>query len=211
MAASGASLAFSSITTDAGDATSDPNNGSGEGGGPVTLKASGNVGVGAISTHGGSGRALGGGGPGGAVSVTGDRVTTGSVTALGENLSAAGGSVVLSAQSSLLVGGVIDTSGAAGSTGNPGGAGGSMLLSAAHGPLTLGGRLRSEGGAGGNGPAVGATAATAARSSWSRSPSAPRPASSAAAATAAPRASRTDRAVMAATAAWFASGHRRRR
>jgi hypothetical protein len=69
--ATGASLALGSITADAGDATSDPLNGSGESGGPVTLKATGVVGTGAISTHGGSGRALGGGGPGGPVSITG--------------------------------------------------------------------------------------------------------------------------------------------
>ena len=36
----------------------------------MTLKATGVVGTGAISTHGGSGRALGGGGPGGPVSIT---------------------------------------------------------------------------------------------------------------------------------------------
>jgi hypothetical protein len=151
----GVSVALGSITADAGDASSDPSNGSGEAGGPVTVKATGNAAVGAVSTHGGSGRALGGGGAGGTVAVTGDRVTTGSITALGENLSAPGGSVTLSSQSALIVGGAIDTSGAAGSSGNPGGAGGPMLLST-HGPLTLGGRLRSEGGGGGSGAAAGA-------------------------------------------------------
>ena len=64
--------------------------------------------------------------------------------------------MTLSAQSGLLVGGAVDTSGAAGAAGRPGGGGGTMLLSAAHGPLTLGGRLRSEGGAGGAGGAQGA-------------------------------------------------------
>ena len=73
---SGASLALGAITADAGDATSDPLNGNGEGGGAVTLKATGAVGVGAISSRGGSGRALGGGGSGGPVRITGDRVST---------------------------------------------------------------------------------------------------------------------------------------
>ena len=63
-------LALGAITTDAGDATSDPLNGSGESGGAVTLKATGVVGAGAISARGGSGRALGGGGAGGAVTIT---------------------------------------------------------------------------------------------------------------------------------------------
>ena len=44
--ATAASLAVGSITADAGDATSDPANGSGESGGPVTLKATGVVGTG---------------------------------------------------------------------------------------------------------------------------------------------------------------------
>ncbi len=125
---SGASVALGTITSDAGDATSDPSNGSGEIGGAVTVKATGNAGVGAISARGGSGRALGGGGAGGTVAITGDRVTTGSITALGENLSAPGGSVTLAAQTALLVGGAVDTSGGAGASGNPGGAGGSMVL-----------------------------------------------------------------------------------
>jgi hypothetical protein len=153
--ATGASLALGSITADAGDATSDPLNGSGESGGAVTLKATATVGAGAISTRGGSGRALGGGGPGGPVSITGDRVTTGPITAVGENLSAPGGKVTLASQTALLVGGAIDTSGAAGANGAPGGAGGPMTLST-HGPLTLGGRLRSEGGAGSSGGPAGA-------------------------------------------------------
>ena len=152
---SGASLSLGTITADAGDASSDPANGSGEGGGPVTVKATGTAAVGAVSSRGGSGRVLGAGGPGGAVSITGDRVTTGSITALGENLSAPGGSVRLSSLSALIVGGAVDTSGAAGPSGNPGGAGGPMWFST-HGPLTLGGRLRSEGGAGGSGAAAGA-------------------------------------------------------
>jgi hypothetical protein len=151
----GASVALGSITADAGDATADPSNGSGETGGPVAIKATGNAAVGAVSTHGGSGRALGGGGAGGTVAIAGDRVTTGSIAALGENLSAPGGSVTVSSQSALIVGGAVDTSGAAGSTGNPGGAGGPMFFST-HGPLTLGGRLRSEGGPGGSGAAAGA-------------------------------------------------------
>ncbi|MDP9256040.1 MAG: hypothetical protein M3Q31_05735, partial [Actinomycetota bacterium] len=142
----GASIAIGTITADAGDATSDPSNGSGEAGGSVTVKATGNAAVGAVSSRGGSGRALGGGGAGGTVSVAGDRVTTGSITALGENLSAPGGSVRLSSQSALIVGGAVDTSGAPGSSGNPGGAGGAMWFST-HGPLRLGGCMRSEGGA----------------------------------------------------------------
>ena len=151
----GASLALGTITADSGDATSDPANGSGEAGGPVTVKATGTASLGAVSSHGGSGRALGGGGAGGIVSIVGDRVTTGALTAMGENLSAPGGSVTVSSLSALIVGGPVDTSGAPGSSGNPGGAGGPMLLRT-HGPLTLGGRLRSEGGAGGSGAAAGA-------------------------------------------------------
>ena len=151
----GASVAVGTITADAGDATSDPANGSAEGGGPVSVKATGTAAVGGVSSHGGSGRVLGACGPGGNVSITGDRVTTGSIAALGENLSAPGGSVTLSSQSALIVGGAVDTSGAPGSSGNPGGAGGPMLLST-HGPLTLGGRLRSEGGPGGSGGGAGA-------------------------------------------------------
>jgi hypothetical protein len=149
------SVAIGAVTTDAGDATLDPANGSGEAGGPVAIKATAAVGVGAVSAHGGSGRVLGGGGPGGAVSISGDRVTTGPIAALGENLSAPGGSVTLLSQTALLVGGSIDTSGAAGANGGAGGAGGPMLLST-HGPLTLGGRLRSEGGAGSSGGPAGA-------------------------------------------------------
>jgi hypothetical protein len=152
----GAAIAVGTITSDAGDATSDPANGSAEAGGPVTVKATGTAAVGAVSTHGGRGRVLGAGGAGGTVSITGDRVTTGSITTLGENLSAPGASVTLSSQSALIVGGPVDSSGAPGSSGNPGGAGGPMLIST-HGPLTLGGRLRSEGGAGGSGAAAGAT------------------------------------------------------
>jgi hypothetical protein len=92
---------------------------------------------------------------GGTVRITGDRVTTGSIAALGKNLGAAGGTVSLAAQTGLLVGGAIDTSGAGGSNGMPGGAGGAIALAAAHGPLTLAGRLRSEGGAGSAGVAQG--------------------------------------------------------
>jgi hypothetical protein len=152
---SGASVALGAVTTDAGDATSDAVGGSGDAGGSVTIAATGNAGVGAVSARGGSGRTTGAGGPGGAVSITGARVTTGSVTTMGENLSAAGGSVRLASQTGLLVGGAVDTSGAAGAGGNParqGGNAGAITL-VAHGPLTLGGRLRSEGGAGGNGAA----------------------------------------------------------
>jgi hypothetical protein len=152
----GASIAIGAVTTDAGDATSDAANGNGGLGGPVTIKGGASVTTGAISARGGSGRGVGYGGTGGNVSITGDRVTTGSVTTLGENLSASGGAVVLGAQTALLVGGAIDTSGAAGASGAVGGAGGSMALAAVHGPLTLAGRLRSEGGAGSNGGAKGA-------------------------------------------------------
>jgi hypothetical protein len=151
----GASVSLGTITADAGDASSDPANGSGEAGGAVTVKATGTAAVGPISTHGGSGRALGAGGAGGAVSITGDRVTTGSIASSGENLGAPGGRVTVSSQSALVVGGAIDTSGAASSSGNAGGAGGPMLL-ITHGPLTLGGRLRSEGGTGGSGGPFGA-------------------------------------------------------
>ena len=154
--ATAATVTLGAITADAGDATSDPLNGSGEPGGPVTVKATGAAGIGAVSTRGGSGRGLGNGGAGGTVSVTGDRVSTGSIVALGENLSAPGGSVGLAAQSGILVGGSIDASGAAGGNGSPGGSGGTIALSVAHGPLTLGGRLRSEGGNGGSGGAQGA-------------------------------------------------------
>ena len=124
----------------------------------------------------------------------GDRVTTGSIAALGENLSAPGGSVTLSAQSALIVGGAVDTSGAAGSSGNPArrAAAGAMSWP----PRTA--RSRSAGGcapkaepAARRGSARRATAATAARSRSSCSPSRPPPASSAAAATAATPASRT--------------------
>jgi hypothetical protein len=152
---SGAGVVLGAVTTDAGDATSDPANGSGEAAGAITIKGTGTVGVGSISAHGGSGRVLGGGGPGGVVSIVGDRVTTGPIAALGENLSAPGGSVTLVSQSALLVGGGIDVSGAAGANGGTGGAGGAMLL-VTHGPLTLGGRLRSEGGPGSSGGPAGA-------------------------------------------------------
>jgi hypothetical protein len=158
----GASVALGAVTSDAGDASSDAAGGNGDTGGAVTIAATGNAGVGAVSARGGSGRTTGAGGSGGVVAISGDRVTTGSVTTLGENLSASGASVTLAAQSSLFVGGAVDTSGAAGANGNParvGGYGGAMLLSVAHGPITLGGRLRSEGGAGGNGAAGGGGAA----------------------------------------------------
>jgi hypothetical protein len=154
------SVALGAVTADAGDATSDAAGGSGDNGGPVTIKAAGPAAVGAVSTRGGSGRTTGLGGAGGSVTISGDRVITGSITTLGENLSAAGGIVTLVSQTALLVGGAIDTSGGAGANGNParqGGSGGSMALIAARGPLTLGGRLRSEGGAGGSGGAQGAS------------------------------------------------------
>jgi hypothetical protein len=150
----GVSVALGAITTDAGDASSDAGGGSGDNGGAVTVKATGSAGVGAVSAHGGSGRTTGAGGAGGSVVITGDRVTTGSIMTLAENLSGSGGSVTLAAQSGLLVGGAVDTSGGNGGNGNPGGPGGAMLLSV-HGPLTLGGRLRSEGGVGSNGGAAG--------------------------------------------------------
>ncbi len=150
----GVSVALGAITADSGDASSDPAAGNGDSGGAVTVKATGNAGVGAVSTRGGSGRTTGAGGAGGSVVIVGDRVTTGSITTLAENLSGAGGSVTLLGQSALLVGGAIDASGAAGANGNPGGPGGGMLLTT-HGPLTLAGRLRSEGGAGSNGSAAG--------------------------------------------------------
>ncbi|MDX6573301.1 MAG: hypothetical protein QOC86_2457 [Gaiellales bacterium] len=151
----GASVSLGSITADAGDASSDPANGSGEAGGAVAVKATGTAAVGAISTRGGSGRALGAGGAGGPVSVTGDRVTTGSIASSGENLGGPGGRVTVSSLSTLIVGGAVDTSGAASSSGNAGGGGGPVLL-ITHGPLTLGGRLRSEGGIGGSGGPFGA-------------------------------------------------------
>jgi hypothetical protein len=150
----GASVAVGALTTDAGDASSDAAAGNGDHGGAIAVKATGNTGVGAISTRGGSGRSTGVGGMGGAVTVTGARVTTGAITTLAENLSGSGGSVTLLAATGLLVGGAIDTSGANGANGNAGGSAGAMLLSV-HGPLTLGGRLRSEGGAGANGSAPG--------------------------------------------------------
>jgi hypothetical protein len=156
----GASVALGSITADAGDATSDPAGGSGDKGGAITIKATGTAGVGAVSTRGGSGRTTGSGGTGGTVSISGDRVTTGSITTMGENLSASGAGVTVVSQTALLVGGAIDTSGAAGAGGNParqGGSAGSIVLIAAHGALTLGGRLRSEGGIGGSGGAQGAS------------------------------------------------------
>ena len=133
----GASVALGSVTADAGDATSDPAGGSGETGGPVTIKATGVAGVGAVSTRGGSGRTTGNGGTGGTVSISGDRVTTGSITTLGENLSASGGERDARLRRPRC-------SSAARSTpparpvpgGNParqGGAGGSIVLIAAHG------------------------------------------------------------------------------
>ena len=156
VAVTGASVALGAVNADAGDASSDAAAGSGDTGGAVTIAATGNANVGAVSSHGGSGRTTGIGGRGGNVTISGDRVSTGAVATLGENLSAPGGNVTLAAQSSLLVGGSIDTSGAAGANGNParqGGNAGAMFLAVAHGPLTLGGRLRSEGGPGGNGAA----------------------------------------------------------
>jgi hypothetical protein len=150
-----AAVALGAITADAGDATSDAVGGNGDAGGNVTIKSAGTAAVGAVSTHGGSGRTTGAGGSGGNVMITGDRVTTGSISAMAENLSASGGSVTLLSASALLVGGSVDTSGAAGTTGRPGGSAGSMLLNT-HGPLTLGGRLRAEGGAGASGGPAGA-------------------------------------------------------
>ena len=150
----GASVALGAVSADAGDASSDPAAGNGDHGGAVAIKATGNAGVGAISSRGGSGRTTGVGGMGGSVTVTGARVTTGAITTLAENLSGAGGGVALAATTGLLVGGAIDTSGANGGNGNPGGPGGAIVLSV-HGPLTLGGRLRAEGGTGGNGSAAG--------------------------------------------------------
>lgn len=150
-----ASVATGAITTDAGDATSGVNGGYAGPGGAVTVKATGTAGVGAVSARGGSGNNTGLGGAGGQIAITGERITTGSITALGENLSAPGGSVSLVSNSALLVGGAIDTSGGAGGNGLPGGAAGGMLL-ITRGPLTLGGRLRSEGGLGSNGAGVGA-------------------------------------------------------
>ena len=111
--------------------------------------------MGPVSTHGGSGRTTGVGGPGGGVSVTGDRVTTGAIITLAENLGGTGGGVTLRSQSALLVGGAVDTAGAAGGNGQPGGGGGAISMLTG-GPLTLGGRLRSEGGIGSNGGSVGA-------------------------------------------------------
>jgi hypothetical protein len=153
--ATGVSASLGAIIADAGDATSDAVGGNGDAGGTVTVKATGSASVGSVSTHGGSGRTTGTGGSGGTVVITGDRVTTGSISAMAENLSASGGPVTLLSQSGLLVGGPIDTAGAPGGGGRPGGSGGAMLLST-HGPLTLGGRLRSEGGAGGSGGPAGA-------------------------------------------------------
>jgi hypothetical protein len=155
--ATAATVALGAVTTDAGDATSDPANGSGEAGGTVSVKATSTAGVGKVSARGGSGRGVGGGGPGGIVSITGDRVSTGSIVTLGENLSAPGGAVTLAGQAGLLVGGSVDTAGAAGGNGYPGGAGGAIALSSPHGPLTLAGRLRSEGGTGSSGGGQGAT------------------------------------------------------
>jgi hypothetical protein len=153
---SGAAVAVGAVSADASDATSDPANGNGGVGGAIIIKATSTVTTGALSARGGSGRGVGYGGAGGSVSVTGDRVTTGSVTTLGENLSAPGGAVALRAQSGLLVAGAIDTAGAAGANASVGGAGGPVLLLAAHGPLTLGGRLRTEGGSGASGGPQGA-------------------------------------------------------
>ncbi len=151
----GASVALGTIVADSGDATSDAIGGSGNPGGNVTIKATSNVTMGPISTHGGSGRTTGIGGPGGSVSVTGDRVTTGAIITLAENLGGTGGGVTLRSQSALLVGGAVDTAGAAGGNGQPGGGGGAISMLTG-GPLTLGGRLRSEGGIGSNGGSVGA-------------------------------------------------------
>jgi hypothetical protein len=137
------SLAAGSVSSTGGSSTSLASGA----GGSVALSAGAALTAGAINTTGGR--------AGGTVSITGDRVTTGSITTLGEKLSAPGASVTLSSQSALIVGGPVDSSGAPGSSGNPGGAGGPMLIST-HGPLTLGGRLRSEGGAGGSGAAAGA-------------------------------------------------------
>jgi len=47
----GATVALGAVTTDAGDATSDPLNGNGEAGGPMVVKATGNAGVGRVSTR----------------------------------------------------------------------------------------------------------------------------------------------------------------
>jgi hypothetical protein len=149
-------VAIGSVTADAGDATSDPANGNGGFGGAITIKGGTSVTTGGVSARGGSGRGLGYGGTGGNITITADRVTTGSVTTLGENLSASGGAVVLGSQTGLLIGGAVDTSGAAGASGAAGGAGGSVALAAVHGPVTLAGRLRTEGGAGSNGGAKGA-------------------------------------------------------
>ena len=156
----GASVALGSLTADAGDATSDPAGGSGDRGGAVTVKAAGIANVGAISARGGSGRTTGFGGMGGPVYISGERVTTGPITTMGENLSASGATVAVVSQTALLLGGPIDSSGAAGAGGDParpGGSAGSIMLIAAHGALTLGGRLRAEGGAGGTGGAQGAS------------------------------------------------------
>ena len=155
VALTGASVALGSVTTDAGDATSDPAGASAEAGGPVTIKATGNATTGPISARGGSGRTTGSGGPGGAVSITGDRVTTGSVITLAENLGGTAGSVTIISQTALVVAGAIDAAGAPGGNGLPGGGGGAISL-LTRGPLTLGGRLRSEGGAGSTGGSVGA-------------------------------------------------------
>ena len=84
---------------------------------------------------------------------------------MGENLSAPGGSVTLASQTGLLVGGAVDTSGAAGleRQSRRRAAAPADALVSTHGPLTLGGRLRSEGGAGGSArPPQARTAATAA-------------------------------------------------
>jgi hypothetical protein len=142
-----------------------PNSGTpGDGGrgGTVAVTAAGNASLASIQSYGGNGATGRAAGHGGSISVTS---TTGSI-ATGRVSSQAGspnqspgvdgGPVSLSAQTDLTVADALDTSGSSASgdvtPARPGGNAGDIVLRAATGSLTLGDRVRADGGSGAGNP-----------------------------------------------------------
>ncbi len=153
---SGGSVALGPIDLRGGGGSDGTVAADGQLGGNLKVTGAASVTVSSIFARGGDARLTGMGGRGGSVDIRGDHVSTNSIDVSANSFAASGGSVRVQGSAALSVGGaVLATSQGGTDTHRTGGNGGPITLIAAHGPLTLGGVIRTTGSVGDAGTALG--------------------------------------------------------
>ena len=153
---SGGSVALGPIDLRGGSGSDNTVAADGQPGGALKVSGAATVSLASITARGGDARLTGIGGSGGSIDIRGDRVSTNSIDVSANSFAASGGTVRVQGSAALSVGGAVMATAQGGTdTHREGGNGGSVTLIAAHGPLTLGGVIRTSGATGDAGTAIG--------------------------------------------------------